>query len=286
MTGASGEDLILLVPRGTLIRNRETGTLMADLTDAVDAIEIAVGGRGGKGNAHFVSSTQQAPRFAQEGEPGQELQLKLELKVMADVGLVGFPNAGKSTLIRSISAAKPKVADYPFTTLEPNLGVVPAEDYDGFVVADIPGIIEGADEGAGLGLRFIKHIERTGVLLFLIDPIDPERSPLDAYQILLNELKKFNPNLMRKQRMLAITKSDLDWYEREKEVEDLEAALEKEGTRHFRISSLKKLGTAELVGVLFKCVKKERETRYEVTDLPEDLEPNQEVSNDPLDELF
>ncbi|GLR19181.1 GTPase ObgE [Portibacter lacus] len=206
-TGAMGEDVILDVPLGTVARDVETGEELFEISEH-DQIEIiAPGGRGGKGNTHFKSSTNQSPRFAQQGEEGVEEWKILELKVLADVGLVGFPNAGKSTLLASLSAAKPKIGNYPFTTLVPNLGIVGYRDGRSFIMADIPGIIENAHEGKGLGLRFLRHIERNSVLLFVV-PADSD-SIKEAYQILLSELEKYNPQLLDKQRILGISKTDL-----------------------------------------------------------------------------
>lgn len=205
-TGRDGQDLILRVPCGTLARDTDTDEIIGEVIEVGDTLTLAKGGRGGKGNDFFKSSTHQAPRYAQPGEPSIERNVTLELKVLADVGLVGFPNAGKSTLISSISAAKPKIADYPFTTLEPNLGVVYYGEYKSFVMADIPGIIEGASEGRGLGTRFLKHIERNAVLLFMI-PVTTE-DMLGEYNILLNEIEQFNPELLSKPRMVALTKID------------------------------------------------------------------------------
>jgi GTP-binding protein len=206
-TGADGEDRIIEVPLGTVARDAETGDFLGEITENNQEIVLLSGGRGGKGNDHFKSSTFQAPRFAQPGEDGIEKWVIFELKLLADVGLVGFPNAGKSTLLSVVSAAKPEIADYPFTTLVPNLGMVYYRDYRSFVMADIPGIIEGAAEGKGLGLRFLRHIERNALLLFMI-PADADNIK-NEYKILNNELKKYNPELLDKQRILAISKSDL-----------------------------------------------------------------------------
>lgn len=205
--GANGKDVVIEVPLGTIIRDPETGEFDGEITQHDQELIVVAGGRGGLGNDHFKSATFQAPKFAQPGEPGIEGWKILELKVLADVGLVGFPNAGKSTLLSVLSAAKPEIADYPFTTLTPNLGIVSYRDDRSFIMADIPGIIEGAHEGRGLGTRFLKHIERNSVLLFMI-PAD-SKDIKKEYKILLNEIKEFNPELLDKGRMLAITKSDL-----------------------------------------------------------------------------
>lgn len=218
-TGASGKDEILEVPLGTIARNAETDEVLFEITEDGKEYILTPGGRGGKGNAFFATSTNQAPQHAQPGESGREEWIILELKLLADVGLVGFPNAGKSTLLSVVSAAKPKIADYPFTTLTPNLGVVSYRDDQSFVMADIPGIIEGAAEGKGLGLRFLRHIERNSLLLFMIpaDSADIRKE----FNILLAELTQFNPELLDKKRILAISKSDmLD--------DELQAALSKE----------------------------------------------------------
>lgn len=206
-SGASGEDVVIEVPIGTVAINTETGNQIAEISEDGQEVVLISGGRGGLGNVHFKSSTNQAPRYAQPGEDSIEAWIIIELKLLADVGLVGFPNAGKSTLLSTISAAKPEIADYPFTTLTPNLGIVSYYDYKSFVMADIPGIIEGASEGKGLGLRFLRHIERNSVLLFMI-PADADDIK-GQYNILLNELTAFNPELLDKDRALAITKSDL-----------------------------------------------------------------------------
>ena len=205
--GTDGEDKYIDVPPGTVAYDAETGKYICDVTDDGQVVMLLKGGKGGLGNFQFRSATNQTPRYAQPGEPMQELTVILELKLLADVGLVGFPNAGKSTLLSAISSAKPKIADYPFTTLEPSLGIVPYRDGKSFVMADIPGIIEGASEGRGLGLRFLRHIERNSLLLFMV-PGDTENIK-NEYGILLEELKKYNPGMLDKHRVLAITKADL-----------------------------------------------------------------------------
>jgi GTP-binding protein len=206
-TGKSGDDFIIEVPLGTVAKNPDTGEQLTEITENGEEFILLSGGRGGKGNANFKTSTNQTPRYAQSGEPGLESWFVLELKVLADVGLVGFPNAGKSTLLSVLSAAKPEIADYPFTTLVPNLGIVSYRDDRSFVMADIPGIIEGASEGKGLGIRFLRHIERNSLLLFMV-PADSADIAND-YVVLLEELRKYNPELLDKKRLLAITKSDM-----------------------------------------------------------------------------
>lgn len=206
-TGADGEDRYIDVPCGTVVYNAETGEYICDVTEDGQVVMLLKGGRGGLGNRHFATATNQAPRYAQPGEPMQELTVIMELKLLADVGLVGFPNAGKSTLLSALSSARPKIAGYPFTTMEPSLGIVPYRNGQSFVMADIPGIIEGASEGKGLGLRFLRHIERNSLLLFMV-PGDSDDIRKE-YEILLKEVGTFNPQLMDKQRVLAVTKSDL-----------------------------------------------------------------------------
>jgi GTPase len=246
-TGAGGKDVVIEVPLGTIARNAETGELMCEITQHDETTVLLQGGRGGLGNEHFKSSTFRSPRFAQPGEPGLEGWYNLELKILADVGLVGFPNAGKSTLLSVISAAKPTIADYPFTTLVPNLGIVPYHDNRSFVMADIPGIIEGAHEGKGIGLRFLRHIERNSALLFMI-PADSKDIRAE-YRVLLNELKQFNPELLDKPRLLAITKSDLAdaeiQSELKKELPDIPWCF---------ISSQKKTGLMKLKGMIWEVL--------------------------------
>ena len=205
--GTDGKDIYIEVPCGTVVYNAETGKYVCDVTYDGQEVMLLKGGRGGLGNWQFRTATRQTPRFAQPGEPMQEMTVILELKLLADVGLVGFPNAGKSTLLSALSSARPKIANYPFTTLEPSLGIVSYRDNKSFVMADIPGIIEGASEGKGLGLRFLRHIERNSLLLFMV-PGDTDDIKHD-YEVLLNELKKFNPEMLDKHRVLAVTKSDL-----------------------------------------------------------------------------
>jgi GTP-binding protein len=207
-TGRSGEHLEIRVPVGTVVIDGESGHVLADLTRAGQRHEAARGGRGGRGNARFASSTNRAPTRRDAGEPGEERALRLELKLLADVGLIGFPNAGKSTLISRISAARPKIADYPFTTLAPHLGVVDRGGYRSFVVADLPGLIEGAHEGAGLGLRFLRHVERCRLLLHLVDPADPDREPVAGIEALLAELAGHSEELAAKPQMIVVTKAD------------------------------------------------------------------------------
>ena len=206
-TGCDGEDRLIEVPIGTTVFDAETGQFLCEITEDGQEIKLLRGGKGGKGNVHFATSTNRTPRYAQPGQDAIEKSVVLELKLLGDVGLVGFPNAGKSTLLSSISAAKPKIADYPFTTMEPSLGIVSYRDGKSFTMADIPGIIEGASEGKGLGLRFLRHIERNAVLLFMV-PADSDDIKKD-YEVLLNELQQFNPELLDKQRVLAVTKSDM-----------------------------------------------------------------------------
>lgn len=258
-TGTSGEDIIIEVPIGTSVYDAETGEFILDVTQHEEKRLLLAGGRGGKGNSFFKSATNQAPRFAQPGEPAQEREIILQLKTLADVGLVGLPNAGKSTLLSVITSAKPKIADYPFTTLVPNLGIVGYRDNRSFVMADIPGIIEGASEGKGLGLRFLRHIERNSILLFMI-PIDTDHI-YKEYQVLLNELLKYNPGLGDKRRILAITKIDLADEELIKLVEEELP----EDLPHIFISAVTTKGITELKDLLWEELN--REMPYDNTEL-------------------
>ena len=245
-TGADGKDIILEVPLGTIARDAETNEVVCEITEHDQEIILAKGGRGGLGNQHFNTSTNQTPRYAQPGESGIDTIFILELKLLADVGLVGFPNAGKSTLLSVLSAAKPEIADYPFTTLVPNLGVVPYRNHRSFVMADIPGIIEGAAEGKGLGLRFLRHIERNSLLLFLV-PADAD-DVAKEYEILLGELTKYNPELLDKERVLAISKTDmLD----EQMIGEMKALLPTTLPTLF-ISSVAQVGLQELKDLLWE----------------------------------
>ncbi len=246
-TGAMGADAFIEVPLGTVARDPETREVLFEITELSQEQILIPGGRGGQGNDHFKSSTHQTPRFAQPGEDGLEGQFILELKLLADVGLVGFPNAGKSTLLSAMSAAKPKIADYPFTTLVPNLGIVKYRDDRSFVMADIPGIIEGASEGKGLGHRFLRHIERNSMLLFMV-PSD-SKDIRDEYHILLSELEKYNPEMLDKQRLLVISKSDLLDEELKEEI-----ILELPQVKYLFISSVANEGLVGLNDVIWKML--------------------------------
>jgi len=250
-TGAEGKDIYLDVPLGTVAKVAETGEILFEITENGEEKIIVKGGRGGMGNAFFKSATNQTPRYAQPGEPGEENWFVLELKLLADVGLVGFPNAGKSTLLSAVSSARPKIADYAFTTLEPSLGIVECRDMKSFVMADIPGIIEGAHTGRGLGLRFLRHIERNSMLLFLI-PADSKDIKTE-YKILLNELKQYNPELLVKDRILAISKSDLLDEELEKEIKK---TLPRK-IPHVFISSVTGKGITQMKDMLWDALNKE-----------------------------
>jgi GTPase len=260
--GKDGEDATVRVPVGTQVFNPETEELLVDFTEAGQKFLIAKGGKGGWGNAHFATPTRRAPKFHYTGRPGQEKELQLELKLIADVGLVGFPNAGKSTLISVISAAKPKIADYPFTTLEPNLGVVDLGDFRTFVVADIPGLIEGASEGAGLGDRFLRHVERTKLMLHLVDVSSLEgRDPVEDYRIINRELVNYNKDMADRPQIVLATKIDaLDDPER---LESLRSVAEHDGKDFIAISSVANTGLKELVSIVAKKLDQLKEDEAE-----------------------
>jgi GTP-binding protein len=257
-TGRSGEDLYVLVPVGTVVRDVETSEELGDLKLAGQELKVAQGGKGGWGNTRFKSSTNRAPRQFGPGLPGEKRSLALELKVIADVGLLGLPNAGKSTLIRALSAARPKVADYPFTTLYPNLGVVYCGEHRSFVMADIPGLIEGAADGAGLGHRFLKHLQRTGVLLHIVDmaPVDPDADPVRDARAIVQELKNFSADLGTKPRWLVINKRDLmPDAEAEARAQDIVRQLRFKGTVHL-ISAATGRGTRELAEAIMNFLER------------------------------
>lgn len=244
--GKSGEDLTIKVPLGTIIKDSATGKVLADLSEKDEKELIILGGRGGKGNSHFATSTRQAPRFSQQGEKGEEKELILELKLLADVGLIGFPNVGKSTFLSVTTSATPKIADYHFTTLEPNLGVVKSEYGDSFVIADIPGIIEGASEGTGLGLQFLRHIERTRLLLHVIDVSGSEgRNPVEDFKIINNELKKYSEKLSKRKQIIVANK--IDSMQDETLYKELSELAKKEKLEIFKISAVTGEGIKELL---------------------------------------
>ncbi len=252
-TGADGQDVYVDVPLGTVIRDTETQEVLHEITEIGQEIIVGQGGMGGRGNWHFKNSVNQTPRYAQPGIPGQEISITLELKILADVGLVGFPNAGKSTLLSVITSAKPKIADYEFTTLKPNLGIVEYRDFQTFVIADIPGIIEGAAEGKGIGHRFLRHIERNSTLLFLIPADAPDIQK--QYEILLDELRRYNPELLDKERLVAVSKCDMLDEELQTELKaELDAKL---GVPYLFISSIAQLGMMELKDRLWKMLNAE-----------------------------
>lgn len=249
--GAGGKDLLIKVPVGTVVKDAETDDILADLTENGQVVVLLKGGRGGQGNARFASATNKAPKFAQPGEENEERKLRLELKLMADVGLLGLPNAGKSSLISKVSAARPKIADYPFTTMVPSLGVVPYKNYRSFVMADIPGIIEGANEGAGLGHRFLKHLERSGILLHLVDiSWMPERDPMAEYESINNELALFSPELAAKEQIVVITKTDLT--KTMDELPAIKSKFEALGVTVFPVSSATGEGVEQLLDEIAK----------------------------------
>lgn len=292
--GKDGEDKIIEVPCGTVVYDGDTGEWLAEIKEDKERLVLLKGGRGGLGNWHFRSATNQTPRYAQPGEPARERNIVLQLKVLADVGLVGFPNAGKSTLLSVVSAAKPEIADYPFTTLTPQLGIVSVRDNQSFCMADIPGIIEGASEGKGLGLRFLRHIERNAVLLFLVPmttvvQAEAEQIEADAYEriekeyrILLSELEKYNPELLTKARLLALSKSDI-------QAIDPMPLQKRLGIPVFCISSVSGLGITELKDALWQELQKEQNQVIEISHAPidvvqreaDDADSEQEADDEP-----
>ena len=252
--GKSGEDLYIKVPRGTVIKDAETLKVIADLSEEGQCELVFPGGRGGKGNAHFATATRQAPHFAQGGEKGIEKEIILELKLIADVGLIGFPNVGKSTILSMVTSARPKIADYHFTTLEPNLGVAKTEYGDSFVLADIPGIIEGASQGVGLGLKFLRHIERTRLLLHVIDVSGSEnRNPVEDFKIINEELKKYSEKLAIRKQIIVANKIDV--MQDETLYKNLEELAKKENIRIFKVSAAKGLGLKELFKYVSEVIK-------------------------------
>lgn len=264
--GSDGQDQIIEVPVGTAVFDADTGEFLCEVTEDEQEINLLRGGKGGLGNVHFATSTNRTPRYAQPGQPAIEKAVVLELKLLGDVGLVGFPNAGKSTLLSALSSAKPKIADYPFTTMEPQLGIVRYRDNQSFVMADIPGIIEGASEGKGLGLRFLRHIERNAVLLFLV-PADADDINKE-YEILLHELREFNPDLDIKNRVLAISKSDM----LDDELRDEIAATLPQDVPHLFISAVTGQGLTELKDILWREINSEdNQARFTVTHRPLDM---------------
>lgn len=270
--GKDGEDKIIEVPCGTVVYDGETGEYICEVKEHKEQVVLLKGGRGGLGNWHFRTATNQAPRYAQPGEPAQERTVIMQLKVLADVGLVGFPNAGKSTLLSVVSAAKPEIADYPFTTLTPQLGIVSYRDGRSFCMADIPGIIEGAAEGKGLGLRFLRHIERNAVLLFMVPATS--KDIIAEYEILLHELEKYNPELLTKARILAVTKCDLprvDEEEKELPAIDYKKLSKKLGIEVLPISSIAGLGIDELKDALWTELNKEQNQVIEISHAPIDI---------------
>lgn len=277
--GKDGEDRVIEVPCGTVVYDGDTGEFICEVRDHNERVVLLKGGRGGLGNWHFRTATNQAPRYAQPGEPAQERNVILQLKVLADVGLVGFPNAGKSTLLSVVSAAKPEIADYPFTTLTPQLGIVSYRDGQSFCMADIPGIIEGAAEGKGLGLRFLRHIERNAVLLFMV-PATAEDIAAE-YHILLHELEKYNPELLTKARILAISKCDLLEDTPDAQRSTRNAQLSEElGIPVVHISAVSGLGISELKDMLWVELNKEQNQVIEISHAPIDIAMREEAESD------
>lgn len=268
-TGKGGKDQIILVPTGSIIKEEASDKILGELLTDSEEIVVLKGGKGGKGNTHFKTSTNQAPRYAEKGKAGEEMEVVVELKLIADAGLVGFPNAGKSTLISKISAAKPKIADYPFTTLVPNLGIVKYKDFDSFVVADIPGIIEGASSGKGLGLQFLRHIERTRLLVFLIDSTKISESTddvLEEYKILLNEIENYEANLQDKPRIICFTKIDAVDSEVRKKLNIVKTDVDK-----IMISSITGENLQDLIDLIWKILVSVKNKNADVNNIKKEI---------------
>lgn len=277
-TGKSGEDLYISVPRGTIVKDIETNEIIADLSEEGETFLVAMGGKGGKGNQHFATSTRQVPRFAESGEKGTEKNLELELKMLADVGLIGLPNVGKSTIISKVSSATPKIANYQFTTLEPSLGVVNLKNGKTFVMADIPGIIEGASDGVGLGITFLKHIERTRLLLHVIDISAADgRNPIDDYTVITEELKKYSKKLFNKKQIIVLNK--MDSVNNIDDIEKLEEIAKKNKQKVFKISAITNEGLDELIEYVSKEL--EKIPKEEIVEVYEDYTPY-DISDDEI----
>ncbi len=278
--GANGADIICKVPPGTVIKDFETGKVIMDMSNKTEPVVILKGGRGGNGNMHYATSTMQAPKYAQPGQPAQELYVTLELKVIADVGLVGFPNVGKSTFLSRVTNAKPKIANYHFTTLNPNLGVVNLSDGAGFVIADIPGIIEGASEGVGLGLQFLRHIERTKVLLHVVDGASVEgRDPINDVYAIMEELKKYNIEISSRPMVIAANKMDaMTEVEKETVIDMLKEEFEPQGIKVFPISAVSGEGVKELLWYVYELVKQAPE---DIVEFEQEYVPTFEEDNEP-----
>ena len=286
--GKGGEDLYIKVPLGTIVKDAETGKVLADLCEKGQVEKVFPGGRGGKGNSHFATSTRQAPHFSQGGEKGIEKEIILELKLLADVGLIGFPNVGKSTFLSTVTSATPKIADYHFTTLEPNLGVVKSEYGSSFVIADIPGIIEGASEGVGLGLQFLRHIERTRLLLHVVDASGVEgRNPVDDFNTINEELKKYSEKLSKRTQIIVASKADL--IQDESKYQELEDLAKSKNMKIFRISSVTGEGVKELLDYVTETLKTlPKETLIEVEEMEKvyTLEEKEEFTISRDNEVF
>ncbi len=276
-TGKSAEDIYIPVPQGTIVRDIDTGKIIADMSNIDDELLLVKGGRGGRGNQHFATSTRQVPKFAEMGEKGEERNIELELKMLADVGLIGFPNVGKSTLISSVSSARPKIANYHFTTLEPALGVVKPKSGNPFVMADIPGIIEGASKGVGLGIKFLKHVERTRLLLHVIDVSGSEgRVPLEDYRLINEELKNYSIKLANKKQIVVLNK--IDSIENEDYLKDIEEVCKKEKIKVFKISAVTHEGVDKLIEYISKEL--EKLPKEEIVNVEADDRENENVDQE------